>query len=74
VVAPSAEELRALLELTRKGFANQLLKYTAKLDQSDPKLGPFTSNLRHLLKDFRLDAVEAFLTKYIGHDGERRPG
>lgn len=67
VVAPSAEDIRALLELTRKGFANQIDRYVDKLDQSDPQLGPFTRNLRHLLKDFRLNAVEVFLNKYLDH-------
>jgi hypothetical protein len=69
VVAPPPEALRALLDLTRKGLVNQIEKYMNNLDRSDPKYVPFTKNIRYFLKDFRLSAAEAFLSKYIdGHE------
>jgi signal transduction histidine kinase/DNA-binding response OmpR family regulator len=67
VVAPSAEELAALLDLTRKGLVNQIQKYVDKLDRADPKLAPFAKHLRRLSRDFRLDAMEKFIRKCINN-------
>ncbi|WP_437679739.1 ATP-binding protein [Sorangium sp. So ce131] len=65
VVPPSPEDLRALSELAHKGLFNQLQRHLDRLEQSDPKLAPFGKQLRHLMKDFKMDAVEEFIMKHV---------
>ncbi|WP_437489038.1 ATP-binding protein [Sorangium sp. So ce1014] len=64
-VLPSAEDLRLLLELAHKGLFNQVQKHLDKLERTDPKLAPFSSHLRHLMRDFRMDAVEEFIKEHV---------
>ena len=68
VTPPAAEDLRALIELTRRGLINQIHKHVDNLDRADPNLAPFIKYLRRLLRDFRLDAMEEFMKKYVKDD------
>ncbi|AUX40968.1 sensor histidine kinase [Sorangium cellulosum] len=65
VVLPSPADLRALSEIAHKGLFNQLQRQLDRLEQSDPKLAPFCKQVRHLMKDFNMDAVEEFLMKHV---------
>ncbi|WP_437736127.1 ATP-binding protein [Sorangium sp. So ce1335] len=64
-VVPAAEELRALFDLAHRGLHNQLQKHLDRLARADPKLAPFSRHLRHLMKDFRMDAAEDFIKQHL---------
>ena len=70
VVPPSVEHLKALLDLTRRGLSSQVQKYIDNLVRTDPSLKPFVRHLRYLLSDFRMDAMEEFINKYINDDAK----
>ncbi|WP_437783430.1 ATP-binding protein [Sorangium sp. So ce1097] len=64
-VVPSAEELRALFDLAHRGLHNQLQRHLDRLERADPRLALFSRHLRHLMKDFRMDAVEGFIKQHL---------
>ena len=65
IVAPSAEDITLLHDLSRKGLINDLLREIERVEQLDDKFLPFTQQLRGLAKSFKLKQIRAFIEQYL---------
>ena len=65
IVPPDSESVLALLRLAAMGDIEAILEETAKLEHSDPTLGPFVHHLRQLAKGFQLKQIRDFLKLYL---------
>ncbi|MGK4006448.1 response regulator [Sorangium sp. So ce1036] len=64
VIAPPAGDLRVLFDLAHRGLFGQLKRHIDGLERADPKLAPFARHLRHVMKDYDIDAVEGFIKQH----------
>ena len=65
MVSPGSDSVLALLRLAAMGDIEAILEETAKLEHSDPTLGPFVHHLRQLAKGFQLKQIRDFLKQYL---------
>ena len=65
IIPPSTEEVNILLDLSRKGLINDLLKEIDRIEELDPQFGPFTQILRDLAKGFRLRQIKSFIEQFL---------
>ncbi|MGB3265346.1 MAG: PAS domain S-box protein [Microcoleus sp.] len=65
MVSPSSESVLLLLRLAAMGDIEALLEEIAKLEHSDPTLGPFVDHLRQLTKGFQLKQIRGFLKQHL---------
>ncbi len=65
IIPPSTEEVNILLDLSRKGLINDLLKEIDRIEELDPQLRPFTQTLRDLAKGFRLRQIKSFIEQFL---------
>jgi signal transduction histidine kinase/FixJ family two-component response regulator len=65
IVAPSAEAIARLYDLSRKGLINDLLQEIQRLETEDAKFLPFGENIRQLAKGFKLKQIRAFIEQYL---------
>ncbi len=65
MLSPGSESVLALLRLAAMGDIEAILEETAKLEHSDPTLGPFVHHLRQLAKGFQLKQIRDFLKHYL---------
>ncbi len=65
IIPPSTEEVNILLDLSRKGLINDLLKEIDRIEELDPQFRPFTQTLRDLAKGFRLRQIKSFIEQFL---------
>jgi signal transduction histidine kinase/CheY-like chemotaxis protein/purine-cytosine permease-like protein len=68
LLVPSQEKLQTLLELGKIGYAKGILKKLAEMEQLNPAYLPFTTELRQLIKQFRLNDYLNRIKEMIRHD------
>jgi len=68
LLVPTQEKLQALLELGTIGYAKGILNNLAELEQQNPAYLPFTTELRQLVKQFRLNEYVIRIKEMIRHD------
>ncbi len=68
LLVPSQEKLQALLELGQIGYAKGILKKLDEMEQLNPAYLPFTTELRQLIKQFRLNDYINRIKEMIRHD------
>eukprot|EP01037_Dinobryon_pediforme_P044482 gene44482-56283_t len=68
LLVPAQEKLQALLELGTIGYAKGILKKLTELEQQNPAYLPFTTELRQLVKQFRLNEYVIRIKEMIRHD------
>ncbi len=65
IIPPSTEEVNILLDLSRKGLINDLLKEIDRIEELDPQFRLFTQTLRDLAKGFRLKQIKSFIEQFL---------
>ncbi|MEN9566993.1 MAG: hypothetical protein RLZZ69_2189, partial [Cyanobacteriota bacterium] len=65
IVAPAAEDVALLYDLSRKGLINDLLQEIQRLETEDTKFLPFGQNIRQLAKGFKLKQIKSFIEQYL---------
>ncbi|MEG3839598.1 PAS domain S-box protein [Microcoleus sp. herbarium14] len=65
MLSPDSESVLALLRSAAMGDIEAILEETAKLEHSDPTLGPFVHHLRQLTKGFQLKQIRDFLKQHL---------
>ncbi|ASU37091.1 hybrid sensor histidine kinase/response regulator [Herbaspirillum sp. meg3] len=68
MLVPSQEKLQALLELGSIGYAKGILKKLDDMEQQNSAYLPFTTELRQLVKQFRLNEYVTRIKEMIRHD------
>jgi signal transduction histidine kinase/CheY-like chemotaxis protein/purine-cytosine permease-like protein len=68
MLVPSQEKLNALLELGRIGHAKGILRKLDEMERQNGAYLPFTTELRHLVKQFRLNEYVNRIKEMIRHD------
>ncbi|MBB3214780.1 signal transduction histidine kinase/CheY-like chemotaxis protein/purine-cytosine permease-like protein [Herbaspirillum sp. Sphag1AN] len=68
LLIPVPEKLRALLELGHIGYAKAILGKLDELEQQDAAYLPFTTELRQLVRQFRLNEYVIRIKEMMGHD------
>ena len=68
MLVPSQEKLQALLELGSIGYAKGILKKLDEMEQQNSAYLPFTTELRQLVKQFRLNEYVTRIKEMIRHD------
>jgi signal transduction histidine kinase/CheY-like chemotaxis protein/purine-cytosine permease-like protein len=68
MLVPSQEKLQALLELGSIGYAKGILKKLDEMEQQNSAYLPFTTELRKLVKQFRLNEYVTRIKEMIRHD------
>jgi CheY-like chemotaxis protein len=68
LLVPSQEKLQALLELGQIGYAKGILNKLAEMEQLNSAYLPFTTELRQLIKQFRLNDYINRIKEMIRHD------
>ncbi|WP_034296618.1 ATP-binding protein [Herbaspirillum sp. RV1423] len=68
MLVPSQEKLHALLELGAIGYAKGILKKLDDMEQQNSAYLPFTTELRQLVKQFRLNEYVTRIKEMIRHD------
>ncbi|MEP0871906.1 AAA family ATPase [Trichocoleus desertorum AS-A10] len=64
LVAPSAEEISALLHLAMMGDLKALTERAARLELLDPQFLPFATHLRQLAKGFKMRQIIEFIKQF----------
>ena len=71
-LVPSQQRLRGLLEAaTSIGHVKGILARLDEIDRIDSAYAPFTAELRHLVKRFRLNELSSRLQEMIHHDVDK---
>ena len=65
IIPPSAEEISALHDLSRKGLINDLLKEIERIENSEPKFEPFARKVKDLAKGFKIRQIKSFIEQYL---------
>ncbi|MEG4341875.1 PAS domain S-box protein [Microcoleus sp. A003_D6] len=65
MVSPASDSVLALLRLAAMGDIEAIQEETAKIEHSDPTLGPFVHHLRQLTKGFQLKQMRDFLKQHL---------
>ncbi|PFH11442.1 signal transduction histidine kinase [Collimonas sp. PA-H2] len=73
LVIPSREKLQALVELAAIGYVKGILGKLDEIEQQDQVYQPFTSEMRELVKRFRLNDFTARIHGLIRDDLEQAP-
>jgi CheY-like chemotaxis protein len=68
MLVPSQEKLQTLLELGSIGYAKGILKKLDEMEQQNSAYLPFTTELRQLVKQFRLNEYVTRIKEMIRHD------
>ena len=68
MLAPSQDKLKMLLELGSIGHAKGILRKLDEIEQQDSAYLPFTTELRQLVKQFRLNEYVTRIKEMICHD------
>jgi signal transduction histidine kinase/CheY-like chemotaxis protein/purine-cytosine permease-like protein len=68
LLVPSQEKLGTLLELGQIGYAKGILKKLDEMEQLNPAWLPFTTELRQLVRQFRLNDYINRIKEMIRHD------
>jgi CheY-like chemotaxis protein len=64
LVPPPAEDLAVLLDLLKRGRARSVIDEAARIEQKDPRYGPFAAQLRELAQGFRLKELRDFVERH----------
>src|SRR5450830_279063 len=68
MLVPSQEKLQTLLELGSIGHAKGILRKLDEMEAQNPAYLPFTTELRQLVKQFRLNEYVTRIKEMIRHD------
>jgi CheY-like chemotaxis protein len=68
LLVPSQDRLASLLELGRIGYAKEILRQLDAMERQQPAYLPFTTELRQLVKQFRLNEYVTRIQELIRHD------
>ncbi|WDZ94381.1 ATP-binding protein [Herbaspirillum sp. WKF16] len=68
MLVPAQKKLRALLELGSIGYAKEILRQLDDMERQNPAYLPFTTELRQLVKQFRLNEYVTRIKEMIRHD------
>ena len=68
MLVPAQRKLRALLELGTIGYAKEILRQLDDMEAHNPAYLPFTTELRQLVKQFRLNEYVTRIKEMIRHD------
>ncbi|WP_034382204.1 hybrid sensor histidine kinase/response regulator [Herbaspirillum sp. CF444] len=68
MLVPSQEKLQALLELGSIGYAKGIIRKLDEMEQQNSAYLPFTTELRQLVKQFRLNEYVTRIKEMIRHD------
>ncbi|MBP0599414.1 response regulator [Herbaspirillum sp. LeCh32-8] len=68
LLVPAQNKLRALLELGAIGYAKEILRQLDDMERQNPAYLPFTTELRQLVKQFRLNEYVTRIKEMIRHD------
>jgi CheY-like chemotaxis protein len=71
LVAPSRQELDALLDLAMRGNIKAIKSYAEQLGHRDANLIPFAAQLRQLAQGFNTQAIQEFVKQF--HPGTKLP-
>ncbi len=64
LVAPPAEELAILLDLTKKGRIKAILEQAERIEQLNEEFVPFVQQLRQLAKGFQIPKIQGLIEQY----------
>jgi hypothetical protein len=70
-LVPSQQRLRGLLEAADIGHVKGILARLDEIERIDSAYGPFTAELRHLVKRFRLNELGSRLQEMIHDDVDK---
>jgi CheY-like chemotaxis protein len=62
---PPPEELSRLVELAEKGLVPRVLNELVRLEEADPKLGPWIAQVRAVAKSFQMKRLRALLRSQL---------
>ncbi|OWY29924.1 ATP-binding protein [Herbaspirillum robiniae] len=68
MLVPAQKKLRALLELGAIGYAKEILRQLDDMERQNPAYLPFTTELRQLVRQFRLNEYVTRIKEMIRHD------
>ncbi|KAF1048863.1 MAG: Aerobic respiration control sensor protein ArcB [Herbaspirillum frisingense] len=68
MLVPAQRKLQALLELGAIGYAKEILRQLDEMERQNPAYLPFTTELRQLVKQFRLNEYVIRIKELIRHD------
>jgi CheY-like chemotaxis protein len=68
LVAPPAEELTALLDLSNRGRVRNVIEEAGRLERADDRYGPFAARIRELAQGYKLKELSAFIRRCAGQD------
>ncbi|WP_343584248.1 ATP-binding protein, partial [Herbaspirillum sp.] len=68
ILVPPQKKLHALLELGTIGYAKEILRQLDDMERQNPAYLPFTTELRQLVKQFRLNEYVTRIKEMIRHD------
>lgn len=68
MLVPSQEKLQTLLELGSIGYAKGILRKLDEMEQQNSAYLPFTTELRKLVRQFRLNEYVTRIKEMIRHD------
>lgn len=68
IPAPQPETIAALLKMAAIGDIEEIMEETRRLETSEPKYGPFVSQLRQFAKGFQVKQLKNFLKQYLAID------
>ena len=68
MLVPPQNKLAALLELGSIGYAKEILRQLDAMERQQPAYLPFTTELRQLVKQFRLNEYVTRIKELIRHD------
>jgi hypothetical protein len=64
LIPPNPEDLADLLDLSKQGLIDRILKKVDLLEASDPQLQPFCMQIRQLAKRFQIKKIREFIQDY----------
>jgi CheY-like chemotaxis protein len=66
VVAPPAEEMVALLDLSNRGRVRNVIDEARRIERADARYGPFAARIRELAQAYKLKELSAFIRQCAG--------
>jgi predicted ATPase/signal transduction histidine kinase/DNA-binding NarL/FixJ family response regulator/tRNA A-37 threonylcarbamoyl transferase component Bud32 len=73
LMPPPAAIVASLLALSRRGRLVNLLEELGRVEQRDPRLGPWVTTVRSMVKSFQIERLHDFLLAHAREDGHHGP-
>ncbi|MGK3986006.1 hypothetical protein WME99_23355 [Sorangium sp. So ce136] len=69
LLPPSAEELALLSRLVASGRVRNVVAEAVRMEETDPRLGPWIEQLRGLVRTYQLRKLQEFVDGYAAGTG-----